>query len=256
MCVVRLFRTPRNTAGPSPTELKSFPDAMRPRAAVLLHWGLAAGVDHGCFPWACIDLCKNDPSCEGIVTVSYGCTFRSSIADCAMIPKNALDGYVAYDFRALRTLRALHDGQGQVEYYPNADIACRDYAVNGHSFVGFRAPRGCMAQMRDAYAEVDEMYHGGPLTISLDADAGPTAAKYALVLVFFGFCLFSFGLVAGDVVALPGSPCNRPVVSAADCDARIVLDQVLRPACHGWYGMHNDCVCACTSAPGTPGETR
>ena len=53
--------------------------ALRPAAAVF--------VSEQCFPWSCIEMCKADANCDGIVYVANqnGCTFRASMNDCDIV---------------------------------------------------------------------------------------------------------------------------------------------------------------------------
>ena len=58
--------------------------ALRPAAAVF--------VSEQCFPWSCIEMCKADANCDGIVYVANqnGCTFRASMKECESDRKEAV----------------------------------------------------------------------------------------------------------------------------------------------------------------------
>ena len=170
--------------------------ALRPAAAVF--------VSEQCFPWSCIEMCKADANCDGIVYVANqnGCTFRASMNDCDMVPASDVTaGYVAFDLRPYRT------GKKHVaEYFPSTDIPCPDYTVGGQSFVEFSIPDGCMGQIQDAYssgsaAGLIASDHGAELNLAGGLGSRQSMIKWGLFFWGFGMALVVGGLFTYHVVS-------------------------------------------------------
>ena len=167
--------------------------ALRPAAAVF--------VSEQCFPWSCIEMCKADANCDGIVYVAdqNSCTFRVSMNSCNMVP--ASNVYVAFDLRPYRT------GKKHVaEYFPSTDIPCPDYTVGGQSFVEFSIPDGCMDQIQDAYsmgskAGLIASDHGAELNLAGGLGSRQSMIKWGLFFWGFGMALVVGGLFTYHVVS-------------------------------------------------------